>query len=190
MSKNEYSDEIVEKAQNGDRRAFKQLYDDYLPRVYARVAAVVPREDIEDVTQEVFISIARSIQSYHGRSSFFTWVNSIVRRRVADYYRRRNRQLQEIPYDEQNPIHSGTQMDSLSDEILLKQILLQLSDAKREVIILRLVEGLSFKEIAERTGVKEGAAKVRFYRAIESCREYLISMTGEDVTNHTENTTK
>jgi RNA polymerase sigma-70 factor (ECF subfamily) len=190
LSEKKPFDELVEKAQNGDRRAFTQLYDDYLPRVYARVAAVIPREDIEDVTQEVFISIARSIQSYHGRSSFFTWVNSIIRRRVADYYRKRNRRLTEIPYDEENPIHTSGKMDSLADEIMLKQVLLALPDTKREVILLRLVEGLSFKEIAERTGVQEGAAKVRFYRAIASCREHIVKITRKDVTNLSENTTK
>ena len=63
------------------------------------------------------------------------------------------------------------------------QILLELPDVKREVILLRLVEGLTFKEIAERIGVQEGAAKVRFYRAIAFCKEHLVNISGEDVTN-------
>jgi RNA polymerase sigma factor (sigma-70 family) len=88
---------LVKAARQGDRAAFRKLYDHYLPLIYARVCALVPLTDAEDVTQEVFLSVARSIHGFCSRSALSTWMNSIVGRRVADYYRRAARQVPQVP---------------------------------------------------------------------------------------------
>jgi RNA polymerase sigma factor (sigma-70 family) len=172
---------LVEAAQAGDQAAFRQLYDHYLPLVYARVCALVPRSDAEDVTQEVILSVARSIRSFHGRSAFFTWVNSILKRRVADYYRRTSRQVPQVPLAEGGDAPAGNDLECLEEDLVVKQVLHSLPGHQREVILLRLVDELPFKEVATRLGIQVGAAKMRFYRAIAACQERLAETEDRDV---------
>jgi RNA polymerase sigma factor (sigma-70 family) len=172
---------LVEAARAGDQAAFRQLYDHYLPLVYARVCALVPRSDAEDVTQEVILSVARSIGSFQGRCAFITWVNSIVKRRVADYYRRSSRQVPQVPLAQGGDALAGNDLESLEEELVVKQVLQSLPGQQREVILLRLVEELPFKEVASRLGIQIGAAKMRFYRAIAACQERLAETENQDV---------
>jgi RNA polymerase sigma-70 factor (ECF subfamily) len=190
--------QLVEAAQAGDVAAFRRLYDHYLPIVYARVCALVPRIDAEDVTQEVILSVARSMQGYRGRSAFSTWVNSILRRRVADYYRRAARRVPQVPLSEGGdvPAVGNVSADDVSADyasadsvpaagnareshevFMVRQVFVALPATQREVILLRLVEGLPFQEVALRLGIETGAAKMRFYRAIAACREGLAAVT-------------
>ena len=180
---------LVKAAQQGDRPAFRQLYDHYLPIVYARVCALVPQTDAEDVTQEVILSVARSICGFRGHSAFSTWVNSIVKRRVADYYRQAARQVPQVPLTEGDDLPAENNPRSWEEELLIKQVLCSLPERQRKVILLRLVEELPFKEVASRLGIKTGAAKVRFYRAMAACRERLGETRGQDVTFAAKRTT-
>ena len=173
---------LVKAAQQGDRAAFRQLYDHYLPLIYARVCALVPLTDAEDVTQEVILSVARSLRSFRGRSALSTWMNSIIKRRVADYYRRAARQVPQVPLAEGSDTSAQNKLGSLEEELVVKQMLYSLPEHQREVILLRLVEELPFKEVASRLGIKVGAAKVRFYRAIAACRQRLAETRSQDVT--------
>lgn len=173
---------LVKAAQQGDRAAFRQLYDHYLPLIYARVCALVPLTDAEDVTQEVFLSVARSIHGFRSRSALSTWMNSIVGRRVADYYRRAARRVPQVPLADDCDVPAEDNPGSLEDELVVKQVLYSLPEHQREVILLRLVEELPFKEVASRLGIKVGAAKVRFYRAIAACRQKLAETGSQDVT--------
>jgi len=172
---------LVEAAQQGDRAAFGQLYDHYLPKVYSRVCALVPQTDAEDVTQEVFLSVARSIPRFHGSSAFSTWMHAIVSRRVADYYRQTARQVPQAPLTDGRDVPADSPPITVEEELVIKQALRALPERQREAILLRLVEELPFKEVASRLGVKVGAAKVRFYRAIAACRERLAEAESKDV---------
>jgi RNA polymerase sigma-70 factor (ECF subfamily) len=177
----EHEQALVEAAQNGDGAAFRQLYDHYLPLIYARVRALVPRAHAEDVTQEVVLSVARSIRSYRGRSSFSTWVYSILKRRVADYYRHAARQVPQVPLADGCEAPTEDKQTESDETFIVRQVFLALPEAQREVILLRLVEGLSFQEVGSRLGIEIGAAKMRFYRAIAACRERLEETAGQDV---------
>ena len=180
---------MVKAAQQGDRAAFRQLYDHYLPLIYARVCALVPLTDAEDVTQEIFLSVARSIHGFRSRSTLSTWMNSIVGRRVADYYRRAARQVPQVPLADDCDVPAEGNLGSVEDELVVKQVLYSLPEHQREVILLRLVEELSLKEVASQLGIKVGAAKVRFYRAIAACRQLLAEAGSQDVTFSARQTT-
>lgn len=167
---------LIEAAQQGNQAAFGELFDHYLPRVYARVCSLVPITDTEDVTQEIFISIARSIQSFRGDSSLSTWIYKIIKWRVADYYRKTSRQVQQVTLsdDYDTPIENSTR--TIEETIDLKRILAFLSEQQREVILLRLVDGLPFSEVASRMEIEIGAAKVRFYRAVAACQKKMAEI--------------
>ncbi|MBC8330600.1 MAG: sigma-70 family RNA polymerase sigma factor [Anaerolineae bacterium] len=172
----EHETQLIERAQQGDQAAFGELYDHYLTKVYRRVYALVPESDVEDVTQEIFISVARSLSSFRGGSKFSTWLYRIVKRRVADYYRKGERQVEQVEIEKADHVAGANPFGDKADELLLRQAMRALPESHREIILLRLAEGLPFQDVADRLGIKLGAAKVRFYRAITACQEQIIQL--------------
>jgi len=179
----ENEQKLIAAAQQGEQAAFGQIYDYYFPKVFGRVCSLVPRDAADDVTQEIFISIARSLDSFSGRSSFSTWLYRIVKRRVADFYRKRSRRVEKIPLEDVPEPAAENPFDSVKDQIFLREALRLLPESHREVILLRIADGLPFKEIAEHLDISLAAAKMRFYRAIESCQEKVENLQ-DDVTFH------
>ena len=173
---------LVKLAQQGEMGAFSILYERYLPVVYNRVRYVVPEQDIEDVTQEIFIAVIKSLKSFRQEAKFSTWLRTITNRSVADYYRRRERKKSNLQVDadigEINPglglSYSMTNTaTNIHDRVLLRQALKSLPEHYCEVILLRFAEGLQFNEIAEERGQSLEATKSLFRRAIASLREQL-----------------
>jgi RNA polymerase sigma-70 factor (ECF subfamily) len=172
---------LIAAAQQGEQAAFGHLYDYYFPKVFGRVCSLVPREAADDVTQEIFISIARSLDSFGGRSSFSTWVYRIVKRRVADFYRARSRKVEKIPLEDVPEPAAENPFNAVADQMLLQKALRSLPESHREIILLRLADGLPFQAIADHLKISLAAAKMRFYRAIEGCQETIQSLQ-DDVT--------
>ncbi len=84
----ENDEALAQQAQQGNREALMKLYDRYLPTVYRRVKSRVPAQQAEDVTQEIFIAVIRSLDRFEQRSRFSTWLYTIVNRQIAEFYRR------------------------------------------------------------------------------------------------------
>jgi len=175
----EHEAKLIEAAQQSNQAAFGELYDHYLTKVYRRVCALVPESDVEDVTQEIFISVARSIASFRGGSTFSTWLYRIVKRRVADFYRKRERQVEQVDLEKASQTPGKNPLENAADQLLLQQALRALPESHREIILLRLAEGLPFQEVADRLGIKLGAAKLRFYRAIEAVKGKIAEFDAE-----------
>src|SRR5512146_773962 len=75
-------EELIRCAQAGDGAAFDVLYERYLDIVYRRVRCSIPETDVEDVTQEVFIAVIRSLKEFRGDSKFRTWLYTILSRKI------------------------------------------------------------------------------------------------------------
>jgi RNA polymerase sigma-70 factor (ECF subfamily) len=169
------SDEaLIHEYKLGSREAFSVLYARHLPSVYKRVRYVVPAEDVEDVTQEVFIAALHSLSSFRGESQFSTWLRTLTNHKVAEYYRKRNRKKEapQVPLlESQARVESGA--DSADDQIVLQKALNQLPADYREVLLLRFSEGLQFNEIASLTGQNLEATKSLFRRAVTRLRSIL-----------------
>lgn len=179
-------EELVRRAQAGEAAAFNLLYERYLKIVYQRVHYSIPQADVEDVTQETFVSVVRSLKDFRGESKFRTWLYTILGRKIADYYRRRD------PADFQWIKRSGDEDDgstergeqiadrngpsALDDIIWVRQSLLRLPAHYREVILLRFADGLSFLEIAGQLDLSLEATKSLFRRAI-SCLQQDLEKT-------------
>src|SRR5258706_14363128 len=84
-------EELVHSAKQGDLDAFTSLYRRYFSVVYKRVCYVIPEADVEDVTQEIFIALLRSIKGFEARALFRTWFRTLITRQIAEYYRSRRR---------------------------------------------------------------------------------------------------
>jgi RNA polymerase sigma-70 factor, ECF subfamily len=161
--------DLISAAQQGKLEAFTALYERYLPVVYNRVRYLIPEEDVEDVTQDIFIATLRSLKSFRGDAKFNTWLRTITNRQIADYYRRRHQP--EAPLDE----HLRSQPDpSVSDEtLLIQQAFRKLPQKYQEILLLRFAEGMHFDEIACHQSRTLEATKSLFRRAIEALHKQV-----------------
>lgn len=172
--------ELIRLAQRGSLEAFTMLYQRYLPTIYNRVRCLVPAADVEDVTQEVCISLLKALKSFRGAAKFGTWLRTLTDRRIADYYRRRSEMEVQLSADVsesegRQSAAQGTigQAVTIDDQIALREALRALPEHYREIIILRFAEGLRFHEIAKLRGQSLEATKSLFRRAIAALREHM-----------------
>jgi RNA polymerase sigma-70 factor (ECF subfamily) len=178
-------EELVRLAQQGSLEAFTGLYKRYLPTVYNRVRYVVPEQDVEDVTQEVFIALIKSLKSFKGEAQFGTWLRTLTNRRVADYYRKREQgqvqldvDLSEVAPGLSPQLRVASQTGALDDRMILREALRALPEHYQEIILFRFAEGLPFNEIACQRGQSLEATKSLFRRAIAALRNQVEARNG------------
>lgn len=164
-------EQVLRSAQQGSLEAFKLLYEMHFPRVFRRVSCLVPREDVEDVTQEIFLAVMRSLKGFRGEAKFSTWLFTIANRQVAEYYRRRRQPGEAIPESLPAP-HDPVGRD---EAINLRQALATLPEKYQEVLLLRFVEQMHFEEMADQLGVSLEAVKSLFRRAVAALQKSIRS---------------
>ena len=182
-------EELVKAAQDGSLEAFTTLYDRYLPLVYNRVRYTIPYADIEDITQEVFMAVLKSLRSFRGEAQFSTWLRTLTNREVADYYRNRKNNLERshLPLDEPDSTENlqaeaqqarGDVYKAVDEGLLLQEAIHRLPGHYQEIIFYRFAEGLSFEEIAQCQGQSLEATKSLFRRVIATLQKQLEPTDG------------
>ena len=172
----ETADELlIKQFCDGNKDAFDLLYHRHLPNVYKRVRYVVPENDVEDVTQEIFIAALKSLPSFRGDSKFGTWLRTLTNHKVAEFYRRRARKQEPLlaPLSDASAHTTGTTSKTLEERVFIQRALQDLPENYREIILLRFAEDLQFNEIAELTDQNLEATKSLFRRAIAALRNHL-----------------
>lgn len=157
---------LVRAALTGDRDGFTGLYDRYAPLVHGVLLARVPRAEVDDLAQDIFLHAFRKLHTLRDAAAFGAWIAMIARNRAVDFHRR-SRDTVEI-----NDEMRGTEThDSRAAEIL--ELIRNLPEAYRETLVLRLVEGMTGPEIAERTGLTAASVRVNLHRGMKLLRERL-----------------
>jgi RNA polymerase sigma-70 factor (ECF subfamily) len=157
---------LVAAARDGDRTAFGRLYDRFFPMVHGLLLARVPREHVDDLVQDTFLHAMRRLGSLRNPEAFGPWLAAIARNRARDHYRRGDDTV-ELPEDVAGARHpEGAAMTVLA-------AIRRLPEAYRETLVLRLVEGMTGPEIAERTGLTPGSVRVNLHRGLQMLREAL-----------------
>lgn len=172
----EAADEVlIQLFKDGKSEVFDLLYHRHLPNVYKRVRYVIPENDVEDVTQEIFIAALKSLPSFRGDSKFGTWLRTLTNHKVAEFYRKRTRKQEPLlaPLSEAAAQATGGTSKHLEERIFLQRALQHLPDNYREIILLRFAEDYQFNEIAELTNQNLEATKSLFRRAIAALRTHL-----------------
>ena len=164
-------EELVERVKSGDSKALDILVKAYFNKVYNRVHSLVPESDAQDVTQEIFLSLVDSIQTFRGNSAFGTWFHRIVMNKVADYHRKVSRRKEQL--GDNQPIRVINPWKATDDELIVKEALMELPEKHREILVLKFTEGLSFAEVAEALDLSYEATRSRYRRAIEAIKEKL-----------------
>ena len=170
------SDEcLIQQVVKGNREAWDALYLRHVKTVYTRVHYVIPEMDVEDVTQEVFIAMLRSLPSFRGEAKFSTWLRTLTNNKVAEYYRKRSRKNDamqvDLEYAEWSSDNSND--NSMEDRVTVRHALSRIPKPYREIILLRYIEGMPFNEIADYLNKNVEATKSLHRRAISSLKEVL-----------------
>ena len=163
----------VEAARRGDRQAFERLYERYAAMVHGILLARVPRIDVEDLVQEVFLAVCRRLPTLRDAAAFPGWLAMIARNRAIDHLRRVP-DTEELPED--LPSRDATEIEARA----ILRIVRTLPEAYRETLILRLVEGMTGPEIAARTGLTAGSVRVNLHRGMARLREALNRRQGHE----------
>jgi RNA polymerase sigma-70 factor (ECF subfamily) len=168
-------EDLVEQFVQGDAQAFDSIYDRYAKTVYNRVRYRIPRTDVEDVTQEVFLAVINSLPSFRGKAKFGTWLRTIMDNKISEYYRKRARKKETMQVDLKHAENKGdgSKSSSLEDSVLLQNALNNIHKTHREVILLRYADDMKFNEIAEYLGKNTEATKSHFRRAMSALLEEL-----------------
>jgi RNA polymerase sigma-70 factor (ECF subfamily) len=159
---------LVREARQGDEGAFARLYERYARVIHGVLLARAPRADVEDLVQEVFLSAWNRLDALRDPAAFGGWLAMIARNRATDFLRRAVESV-ELPADLQ--AHDRTA--SLSEARAVLEIIRTLPDAYRETLVLRLVEGFTGPEIADRTGLTPASVRVNLHRGMKLLREKL-----------------
>ena len=194
MGDREVDQQLVERAQRGDRRAFELLVAKY-QRKLARLLSRLVRDpaEVEDVTQEAFIKAYRALPSFRGDSAFYTWLYRIAINTAKNYLVAMGRRAPTSTGFDNEDAESFEDAEQLRDaatpegELIGKQIaatvnraLEQLPDDLRTAITLREIEGLSYEEIATVMNCPIGTVRSRIFRARESIAAELRPLLGTD----------
>lgn len=177
---------LVKRAIAGDEKAFKALIRRYKNPVAQIVYKLVKdRNQIEDLTQEVFIKAFQHLKDFDYEHQFASWLFKITNNHCIDYIRKKKLKVYSI--DEQIRTEEGEMEYEIPDSTyepdlhmlreqksrLIRQAIDSLPKKYREVIILRHQEELSYEEIAEKTGLPVNTIKVQLFRAREMMYKFL-----------------
>ncbi len=171
-----YSDKrLISLIQKGDKEAFNILYDRHFMATYRRVQYTIPHTDVDDVTQDIFIALMRSLPGFRGQAKFTTWFRTLTNRQIANYYRNRQRKIEQVAiydFDFSSPkddVGSGKH----DERITMRQALQDLPTDYQEIILLRFAEALPFKDIAVELDKHPEAVKSLFRRAMAALKKNL-----------------
>ena len=169
---------LVSAARGGNRDAFGLLYKRYARMVHGILLCRVPPREVDDLVQDVFVSALRQLHALRDISRFGAWLGTITRNRANDYFRK------SIPAEQvTEPDAEGHAETKASDHVVEQEaaailaVLRTLPEAYCEPLTLRLVEGMTGPEIAERMGMTHGSVRVNLYRGMQMLREKLAEKT-------------
>jgi RNA polymerase sigma-70 factor (ECF subfamily) len=159
-----------------DRRAeFEALYREHHQRVYAIALRFARDADrAEEIVQDAFVRVWRSLPSFNGNSRLSTWVHSVAVNAALDAVRTRSRQEARIERGVDPDRYTAEVRRAMPEADLdLERAIASLPDGAREIVILHYIEGYRCAEIAERLGIVEGTVKSQLHRARTILKEAL-----------------
>lgn len=193
-------DQLLARAARGDQQAWRVLVDQYSGRVYGVLRAQgADPERAEEITQSVFCTVASKLATYVEQGHFESWLFRIAMNRLRDDARRRRRHARSVGDLEALDAMAdraaggggtsgaaasgagggGAPGLSAEESSALREAMSRLSPSDRQVVDLRHVGGLSFKQMSEMLGEPLGTLLARHHRALQKLRSYLEGTAGD-----------
>jgi RNA polymerase sigma-70 factor (ECF subfamily) len=187
MTDRDIDQQLVERVQRGDKRAFDLLVTKYQRKIFRLLSRLIrDQAEVEDVAQEAFIKAYRALPNFRGDSAFYTWLYRIAINTAKNHLVSQGRRAPtttEADIEEAETFDDGEHLRDLNtpDSMLLsKQVgeavnraIDQLPEDLRTAIVLREIEGLSYEEIAESMNCPIGTVRSRIFRAREAIAQEL-----------------
>ncbi len=171
--------QIILDCQRGNLSSFGLLYDDYIKKIYDFIFyRVRQKETAEDLTSQTFFKALKNINQFNvGRGSFSAWLYRIARNSVIDHYRTSRPQtdldgLAEL--GESGKIEEKIDLQERIEKV--EEFLKDLTEEQREIVLMRLWDQLSYKEIADITKKSEASCRMVFSRTIAKIRMDLTAL--------------
>jgi RNA polymerase sigma-70 factor, ECF subfamily len=160
---------VVDRAKAGDVTAFRELYSQHHRQVTRQLTFLVPRADLEDVVQDVFIEVFRSIKRFEGKSAFTTWLYRVTVHVAMKSRRKHTRSRLDIVEDLPEQVDGRPLPDEVSlsaeRQARVEELLLQLSEKKRAVLVMHDLKGIDAHTIAEVLGTNILTVRTRLFYA-------------------------
>ena len=160
---------LVLAAQAGDRDAYGELYGRFARAVQAVLLARLPRTQVDDLVQDVFLHAMTRMRELREPAAFGAWICTLARRRAADFYRRGRPEEDPLP----EIIAQGSSPELAAEAAAAIAAIQKLPDAYRETLALRLIAGMSGPEIAAATGLTADSVRVNLHRGFRLLRAEL-----------------
>src|SRR5215471_16971770 len=180
---------LIQRCLQGDQLAWEQIVKQYWRKVFNVAYKFVGKHDeAEDLTQDIFLKIFKSLDTFDRRANFQTWLISVSRNLCIDHYRSVRKERETIDRDvdtgelapaspEPGPVAALEQRDRVA---LLKQALSALPDTLRTAVLMRDIQELSYQEIADRLRLPEGTVKSRINRGRTELARQIRKLRGDD----------
>jgi RNA polymerase sigma-70 factor (ECF subfamily) len=192
MGDREVDQQLVERAQRGDKKAFELLVAKYQRKINRLLSRFIrDSAEIDDVAQEAFIKAYRALPSFRGESAFYTWLYRIAVNTAKNYLvaaGRRAPTSTQFDSEEAENFEEGHQlrhMNTPEAELMSKQIastvnqtMNELPEELRTAIVLREIDGMSYEDIAGAMNCPIGTVRSRIFRARETIAERIRPMLG------------
>ena len=174
---------LIDAILDGSEAAFQQLVGRYQDRLFGLLGRLIrDRFAVEDLAQEVFVKVYRKLHTFNQDSAFYTWMYRIAVNAATDHLERMGRRRLALVDDatvldsgEREPGHAGAAEPILEDELraVTRDIVEQLPEKYRTILILREYEDLSYTDMAEVLGCSIGTVESRLFRARRRFKEAL-----------------
>src|SRR3954447_18979654 len=174
--------ELIERCLQKDNSAWEAIVGRYKRKVFHIAYKFTGRhDDAEDLTQEIFLKVFKSLEKFNRDADFSTWLSSVARNFCIDHYRASKREKEVLVEDlvafDLAPASAGSSphraLEDRDRRSFLRRGLEALPDKLREAVVLRDLQGLSYQEMADRLGLPEGTVKSRINRGREELAHQL-----------------
>ncbi|MHB0754599.1 RNA polymerase sigma factor [Polaribacter sp. M15] len=180
--------EFIHQLQQGKQAAFSKLLDDYQQRVFSTCISFVPnKEDAEDIAQDVFLEVFKSIAKFKGNSKLSTWIYRIATNKCLEFIRKKNTKKRfafmqaimgtEIPIDKTSYFtefnHPGVVLENKEKSAIIFKAINTLPETQRVIFTLAKIDGKSYQEIVEITGKSLSSVESVLFRAKKTLKKKL-----------------
>jgi RNA polymerase sigma-70 factor (ECF subfamily) len=179
---------LVERLKTGNEAAFAELLDEFQQKVFHTCLSFVPnKEDAEDVAQEVFLEVYKSVHKFKGNSKLSTWIYKITTNKCLEFIRKKSAKKRfafmqsitgnEVPLDRTNFFtefnHPGILLENKEKTETIYRAINSLPDSQRVVFTLAKLDGKSYQEIVEITGKSLSSVESIMFRAKKGLQQKL-----------------
>lgn len=160
----------IAKIQRGDKEGLREIYEAYISYIYMIVLGLVgSRENAEDVTSEFFIKIWTVADSYQSNGAHKAWLATIARNMALDFIRKNKREIPTEEFAEEISTEETPEEQTVG-EMSVQEALATLSEAERQVVDMKVLGEMSFREISETLHIPMGTVTWRYQNAIKKLR--------------------